>query len=95
MIKIVKALLLVLFVSGIEANLPGVVDKPLYDKYSSSAVNLSSLVERDGIKYQVNSTKPFSGRFIGYEDDFGLCVNEAGSYTVSYTHLTLPTKRIV
>jgi antitoxin component YwqK of YwqJK toxin-antitoxin module len=87
MIKIlIKASLLVLFVSGVEANLPGVVDKPLYDKYLSSAVNLSSLVERDGIKYQVNSTKPFSGRFIGYEDDFGLCVNEAGSYKNGLLH---------
>ena len=35
--------------------------KPLYEKYANSAVNYSSLVERQGIKYQVNSSTPFSG----------------------------------
>ena len=34
-------------------------EKPLFEKYANSAVNYSSLVERQGIKYQVNSNTPF------------------------------------
>ena len=58
----------------------------LFEKYANSAVNGASLVERQGVAYQVNTTKPFSGRFIGYEDDFGFCVTEAGSYKNGLLH---------
>ena len=57
-------------------------EKPLYEKYANSAVNYSSLVERQGIKYQVNSNTPFSGNFIMYVDDNPFCIE-----AVSYTHL--------
>ena len=72
--------LLILFVSDLEAN------KPLYDKYANSAINDASLVERQGLKYQVNTTKPFSGRFLGFEDEFGFCVSRAGSYRNGLLH---------
>ena len=39
-------------------------EKPLFQKYANSAVNYDSLVERQEIKYQVNSNTPFSGNFI-------------------------------
>jgi hypothetical protein len=49
----------------------------LFIKYADKSVNSSSLVERQGLKYQVNTNSPFSGRFITYEDEFGFCVLEA------------------
>jgi antitoxin component YwqK of YwqJK toxin-antitoxin module len=55
-------------------------EKPLYEKYADSAVNYASLVERQDIKYQVNSSKPFTGNFIKYVDDNIFCVEEAGTY---------------
>ena len=55
-------------------------EKPLYEKYADSAVNYASLVERQDIKYQVNSSKPFSGNFIKYVDDNIFCVEEVGTY---------------
>ena len=39
------------------------------------------LIERDGVSYEQGAQKPYSG--------------PASSKSVSYTHLTLPTKRIV
>ena len=38
-----------------EGVLDAFAESPLYQKYADSAVNYSSLVERQGIKYQVNS----------------------------------------
>ena len=49
-------------------------EKPLFEKYADSAVNAAALVERQDLKYQVNTSTPFSGRFISYEDEFGFCV---------------------
>ena len=72
--------LLVLFVSDLEAN------KPLFEKYSNSAINDAYIVERQGLKYQVNTTKPFSGKFLGFEDEFGFCVSRAGSYRNGLLH---------
>ena len=72
--------LLLLFVSDLEAN------KPLFEKYANSAINDASLVERQGLKYQVNTTKPFSGKFLGFEDEFGFCVSRAGSYRNGLLH---------
>ena len=60
--------------------------EPLFEKYANSAVNDASIVEREGVAYQVNTTKPFSGRFIGYEDDYGFCVLYAGSYKKGLLH---------
>ena len=60
--------------------------KPLYEKYANSAVNYSSLVERQGIKYQVNSSTPFSGNYIMYMDDNPFCIDEAGSYRNGKLH---------
>ena len=60
--------------------------KPLYEKYANSAVNYSSLVERQGIKYQVNSSTPFSGNYIMYMDDNPFCIEEAGSYRNGKLH---------
>ena len=78
--KISKLSFLLLFAAFLDAS------DPLFIKYSESAVNLSTLVERNGIKYKVNSQKPFSGRFIGYEDEFGFCVAEAGSFKNGLPH---------
>ena len=72
--------LFIFFVSDVEAN------KPLYEKYANSAINDASLVERQGLKYQVNTTKPFSGKFLGFEDEFGFCVSRAGSYRNGLLH---------
>ena len=58
-------------------------EKPLFQKYANSAVNYDSLVERQDIKYQVNSNTPFSGNYIWYED---FCVEEAGSYKNGKLH---------
>ena len=60
--------------------------KPLYEKYANSAVNYSSLVERQGIKYQVNSSTPFSGNYIMYMDGNPFCIEEAGSYRNGKLH---------
>lgn len=60
--------------------------KPLYEKYANSAINLATLVERQGLKYQVNTSKPFSGKFLGFEDEFGFCVNKAGSFKNGLLH---------
>ena len=61
-------------------------EKPLYEKYADSAVNYASLVERQDIKYQVNSSKPFTGNFIKYVDDNIFCVEEAGTYKNGKLH---------
>ena len=61
-------------------------EKPLFEKYANSAVNYSSLVERQGIKYQVNSSTPFSGNYIMYMDDNPFCIEEAGSYRNGKLH---------
>ena len=61
----ISCVFLLLFVCNLEAN------TPLFEKYANSAINDASLVERQGLKYQVNTTKPFSGRFLGFEDEFG------------------------
>ena len=58
-------------------------EKPLFQKYANSAVNYDSLVERQDIKYQVNSNTPFSGNYIWYVD---FCVEEAGSYKNGKLH---------
>ena len=71
---------LLLLVCNLEAN------TPLFKKYANSAINDASLVERQGLKYQVNTTKPFSGRFLGFEDEFGFCVSRAGSYRNGLLH---------
>ena len=65
---------------NIEAN------EALYIKYADKSINSSSLVERQGLKYQVNTSTPFSGRFVTYEDDYGFCVLEAGSYRKGLLH---------
>ena len=46
-------------------------------------MNYDSLVERQDIKYQVNSNTPFSGNYIWYVD---FCVEEAGSYKNGKLH---------
>ena len=61
-------------------------EKPLFEKYANSAVNYSSLVERQGIKYQVNSNTPFSGNYIMYVDDNPFCIEEAGSFRNGELH---------
>ena len=61
-------------------------EKPLFQKYADSAVNYNSLVERQEIKYQVNSNTPFSGNYIYYADDNVYCVDEAGSYKNGKLH---------
>ena len=60
-------------------------EKPLYEKYADSAVNYASLKRQD-IKYQVNSSKPFSGNFIMYQDDNIFCIEEAGTYKNGKLH---------
>ena len=67
-------------------NLNLIANDALYMKYEDKAVNASTLVERQGLKYQVNTSTPFSGRFISYEDEFGFCVLEAGSYKRGLLH---------
>ena len=49
-------------------------------------MNYASLVERQDIKYQVNSSKPFTGNFIKYVDDNIFCVEEAGTYKNGKLH---------
>ena len=66
--------LIAFFTLNIEAN------EALYIKYADQSINSSSLVERQGLKYQVNTNTPFSGRFVTYEDEYGFCAIEAGSY---------------
>ena len=44
-------------------NLNLLANEALYMKYDGKAVNASTLVERQGLKYQVNTSTPFSGRF--------------------------------
>ena len=61
-------------------------EKPLFQKYANSAVNYDSLVERQEIKYQVNSNTPFSGNYIWYADGNVFCVDEAGSYKNGKLH---------
>ena len=61
-------------------------EKPLFEKYANSAVNYSSLVERQGIKYQVNSNTPFTGNYIMYVDDNPFCIEEAGSFRNGELH---------
>ena len=61
-------------------------EKPLFQKYANSAVNFTSLVERQDIKYQVNSNTPFSGNYIWYENNNVFCPNEAGSYKDGKLH---------
>ena len=58
-------------------------EKPLFQKYANSAVNYDSLVERQDIKYQVNSNTPFSGNYIWYVD---FCVEDAGSFKNGKLH---------
>ena len=67
-------------------NLNLLANEALYMKYDGKAVNAATLVERQGLKYQVNTSTPFSGRFISYEDEFGFCVLEAGSYKRGLLH---------
>ena len=38
------------------------------------------------MKYQVNTSTPFSGRFLTFEDEYGLCVLEAGAYKNGLLH---------
>ena len=45
-------------------------EKPLFEKYANSAINEATLVERQGLKYQVNTSKPFSGKFMGFDDEY-------------------------
>tara|TARA_Y100000287_G_C14158955_1_gene323692 strand:- start:188 stop:859 length:672 start_codon:yes stop_codon:yes gene_type:complete len=61
-------------------------EKPLFEKYAGSAINEATLVERQGLKYQVNSSKPFSGKFMGFDDEYGFCVNKAGTYKKGLLH---------
>ena len=72
--------LIAFFTLNIEAN------EALYIKYADQSINSSSLVERQGLKYQVNTNTPFSGRFVTYEDDYGFCAIEAGSYKRGLLH---------
>ncbi len=65
---------------SIEAN------EALFVKYADKSINSSTLVERQGLKYQVNTNTPFSGRFITYEDEYGFCAIEAGSYKKGLLH---------
>ena len=67
-------------------NLNLLANEALYIKYDGKAVNAATLVERQGLKYQVNTSSPFSGRFISYEDEFGFCVLNAGSYKKGLLH---------
>ena len=79
--KIIFSSALLLFLNlNLHAN------EALFMKYDGKAVNASTLVERQGLKYQVNTSTPFSGRFISYEDEFGFCVLEAGSYKRGLLH---------
>ena len=61
-------------------------NEALYMKYADKSINSASLVERQGLKYKVNTNTPFSGRFVTYEDDYGFCVLEAGSYRKGLLH---------
>ena len=61
-------------------------EKPLFEKYAGSAINEATLVERQGLKYQVNTSKPFSGKFMGFDDEYGFCVNKAGTYKKGLLH---------
>tara|TARA_Y100000741_G_scaffold312582_1_gene257162 strand:- start:88 stop:738 length:651 start_codon:yes stop_codon:yes gene_type:complete len=72
--------LIAFFTLNIEAN------EALYIKYADQSINSSSLVERQGLKYQVNTNTPFSGRFVTYEDEYGFCAIEAGSYKRGLLH---------
>ena len=75
-------------IEGLSQSLKNVFrEKPLFQKYANSAVNYNSLVERQEIKYQVNSNTPFSGNYIYYADDNVYCVDEAGSYKLSLIHI--------
>ena len=65
---------------SIEAN------EALFVKYADKSINSSTLVERQGLKYQVNTNTPFSGRFVTYEDEYGFCAIEAGSYKRGLLH---------
>ena len=74
-------------IEGLSQTLKNVFrEKPLFQKYANSAVNYNSLVERQEIKYQVNSNTPFSGNYIYYADDNVYCVDEAGSYKNGKLH---------
>ena len=61
-------------------------DDALYMKYADKSINSSLLVERQGLKYEINTDVPFSGRFITYEDEYGFCPSEAGSYKKGLLH---------
>ena len=65
---------------SIEAN------EALFVKYADKSINSSTLVERQGLKYQVNTNTPFSGRFLTYQDNNIFCVSEAGSYKRGLLH---------
>tara|TARA_B100001248_G_scaffold206650_1_gene160687 strand:- start:1017 stop:1667 length:651 start_codon:yes stop_codon:yes gene_type:complete len=75
-----NAFLLALLAQNLEAN------EALYMKFADKSVNSSTLVERQGLKYQVNTKTPFSGRFVTYEDEYGFCAVEAGSYKKGLLH---------
>ena len=79
-ILLLNAFLFAFLTMNMEAN------EALYIKYADKSINSSSLVERQGLKYQVNTNSPFSGRFITYEDEFGFCALEAGSYRRGLLH---------
>ena len=79
-ILLLNAFLFAFLTMNMEAN------EALYIKYADKSINSSSLVERQGLKYQVNTNSPFSGRFITYEDEFGFCPLEAGSYKRGLLH---------
>ena len=79
-ILLLNAFLFAFLTMNMEAN------EALYIKYADKSINSSSLVERQGLKYQVNTNSPFSGRFITYEDEFGICAKEAGSYRRGLLH---------
>ena len=50
-----------------------IITKPLYEKYANSPINLATLVERQGLKYQVNTSKPFSENFLALKMNWILC----------------------
>ena len=75
-----NAFLLALLVQNLEAN------EALYIKYGDKSINSSTLVERQGLKYQVNTNTPFSGRFVTFEYEYGFCAIEAGSYKKGLLH---------
>ena len=60
-----------------------------------SSKNFNSIKDFHSDQMQTSSRKLFTAHYAGSNNDLNLTLVKGTTNTVSYTHLTLPTKRIV